>query len=71
VNSSNGIRLSASTPSGPAVPVVARELRLKGDDGMREIEPSAWKRCAVVEKVERESLRHVLDSWKGVDGGAP
>jgi len=37
----------------------------------REIEPNAWKRCAVVEKAERESLRHVLDSWKGVDGGAP
>ena len=37
----------------------------------REIEPKAWKRCAVVEKAERESLRHVLDSWKGVDGGAP
>jgi len=37
----------------------------------REIEPKAWKRCAVVEKAERESLRHVLDSWKGVDGSAP
>ena len=37
----------------------------------RKIEPIAWKRCAVVEKAERESLRHVLDSWKGVDGGAP
>ena len=37
----------------------------------REIEPNAWKQCAVVEKAERESLRHVLDSWKGVDGGAP
>ena len=37
----------------------------------REIEPNAWKRCAVVEKAERESLRHVLDNWKGVDGGAP
>jgi len=24
-------------------------------------------RCAVVEKAERESLCHVLDSWKGVD----
>jgi hypothetical protein len=31
-----------------------------------EIEPSAWQRCAVVEKAERESLRTVLDSWKGV-----
>jgi hypothetical protein len=37
----------------------------------REIEPKAWKRCAVVEKAERASLRHVLDSWKGVDGSAP
>jgi hypothetical protein len=37
----------------------------------RKIEPNTWKRCAVVEKAERESLRHVLDSWKGVDGGAP
>ena len=37
----------------------------------REIEPKAWKRCAVVEKAERESLRHVLYSWKGIDGGAP
>jgi hypothetical protein len=35
-----------------------------------EIESKAWTRCAVVEKAERESLRHVLDSWKGVDGGA-
>jgi hypothetical protein len=31
-----------------------------------EIEPSAWQRCAVVEKAERESLRTVLDSWKSV-----
>jgi hypothetical protein len=30
-----------------------------------EVEPSAWQRCAVVEKAERESLRTVLDSWKG------
>jgi hypothetical protein len=35
----------------------------------REIEPIAWNRCAVVERAERESLRHVLDKWKGV--GAP
>jgi hypothetical protein len=33
-----------------------------------EIEPTAWKRCADVEKAERESLRTVLDSWKGVGG---
>jgi hypothetical protein len=30
-----------------------------------EIEPIAWNRCVVVEKAERESLRHVLDQWKG------
>jgi hypothetical protein len=28
-----------------------------------EIEPVAWKRCAVVEKAEKESLRTVLDRW--------
>jgi hypothetical protein len=48
------------------------DLRALVDEAIRaEIEPTAWKRCAVVEKAERESLRHVLDSWKGVDGGAP
>jgi hypothetical protein len=47
------------------------DLRALVDEAIRvEIEPTAWKRCAVVEKAERESLRHVLDSWKGVDGGA-
>lgn len=30
------------------------------------IEPIAWDRCAVCERAERESLRHVLDRW-----GAP
>src|SRR5262249_21702726 len=30
------------------------------------IEPVAWKRCEVINRAERESLRHVLDSWKGV-----
>jgi hypothetical protein len=30
-----------------------------------EIEPSSWQRCAIVERAERESLRTVLDSWKG------
>jgi hypothetical protein len=30
-----------------------------------EIEWTAWERCAVVEKAEQESLRTVLDSWKG------
>ena len=29
----------------------------------KEIEPVAWKRCAVVEKAERQSLRTVLDRW--------
>jgi hypothetical protein len=33
---------------------------------LAEIEPSAWNRCAAVEKAERQSLRTVLDSWKGV-----
>ena len=27
--------------------------------------PDAWERCCAVEKAERESLRTVLDSWKG------
>ena len=31
-----------------------------------EIEQEAWDRCAVTEKAEQESLRTVLDSWKGV-----
>lgn len=33
---------------------------------LKEIEPIAWQRCAVVEKAERDSLRHVLDRWKGL-----
>jgi hypothetical protein len=32
----------------------------------RLIEPVAWKRCEVVNKAEQESLRTVLDGWKGV-----
>jgi hypothetical protein len=31
----------------------------------QEIEPTAWSRCSHIEKAERESLRTVLDSWKG------
>jgi hypothetical protein len=31
-----------------------------------EVEPTAWKRCAAVEKAERESLRTVLDSWNPI-----
>ena len=30
-----------------------------------EIEPVAWARCEKVNKAEQESLRTVLDSWKG------
>jgi hypothetical protein len=42
------------------------DLRALVDEAIRaEIEPVAWKRCAAVEKAERESLRHVLDSWNG------
>jgi hypothetical protein len=31
-----------------------------------EIEPTAWKRCTVVEKAEQESLRTVLDNWNAL-----
>jgi hypothetical protein len=42
------------------------DLRAMVEKAIRKyIEPIAWKRCAVVEKAERESLRTVLDSWKG------
>jgi len=36
-----------------------------------EIEWVAWNRCAAVDKAERESLRHVLDSWKGCKSDTP
>jgi hypothetical protein len=43
------------------------DLRAIVEDAIKEqIEPIAWNRCADVEKAERESLRHVLDSWSGV-----
>jgi hypothetical protein len=29
------------------------------------IEPVAWRRCEIINKAEQESLRTVLDSWKG------
>jgi hypothetical protein len=29
-----------------------------------EIEPTAWERCAVVNRAEQESLRTILDQWK-------
>jgi len=42
------------------------DLRALVEKAIRaEIEPEAWNRCAVVEKAERESLRHVLDKWNG------
>ena len=48
------------------------DLRALVDEAIRaEIEPIAWKRCAVIEKAERESLRHVLDRWNGAGGGTP
>jgi len=31
-----------------------------------EIEPVAWERCVAVNKAEQESLRTILDQWKGV-----
>jgi hypothetical protein len=31
----------------------------------RLIEPVAWKRCETINKAEQESLRTILDSWKG------
>jgi hypothetical protein len=30
---------------------------------VEHIEPVAWERCAVCERAEQESLRHVLDRW--------
>jgi hypothetical protein len=30
------------------------------------IEPTAWRRCEVVNKAEQESLHTILDSWKGL-----
>jgi hypothetical protein len=42
------------------------DLRAMVEEAIRDqIEPVAWKRCAVVEKAERESLRTVLDGWSG------
>lgn len=29
------------------------------------IEPVAWERCETINRTEQESLRHVLDRWKG------
>jgi hypothetical protein len=44
-----------------------RDLRALVEEAIRnEIEPNAWNRCAIIEQAERESLRTVLDAWKGV-----
>jgi hypothetical protein len=40
------------------------DLRSRVEDEIKKhIEPDAWERCQVVDKAERESLRHVLDRW--------
>jgi hypothetical protein len=42
-----------------------RHLREHVEQEIRRlIEPVAWKRCAVVNAAEQESLRHVLDQWR-------
>jgi hypothetical protein len=42
------------------------DLRNCVEEAIRElIEPVAWERCEVVSRAEQESLRHVLDQWKG------
>lgn len=42
------------------------DLRSRVEDEIKNyIEPVAWERCRVVDKAERESLRHVLDKWRG------
>ncbi len=47
------------------------DLRARVEEEIKSrIEPVAWERCAVSEGAERESLRIVLDSWKGA-GGEP
>jgi hypothetical protein len=45
------------------------DLRSRVESAINEhIEPEAWERCRVVDKAERESLRHVLDSWNDGKG---
>jgi hypothetical protein len=36
----------------------------------KHIEPVAWERCRIVDKAERDSLRHVLDAWNDGKGGS-
>jgi hypothetical protein len=41
------------------------DLRSRVEDNIKKhIEPEAWERCRVVDKAERESMRHFLDNWK-------
>jgi hypothetical protein len=45
------------------------DLRDRVEEAIKElIEPEAWDRCAVVERAEQESLRSVLEKWRGTDG---
>jgi hypothetical protein len=49
--------LDAMDPNGLRA-CVEREIK-------KLIEPVAWQRCEHINKAERDSLRHVLDRWKG------
>jgi hypothetical protein len=41
------------------------DLRARIEDAIKaQIEPVVWKRCATVERAEKQSLRTVLDAWK-------
>jgi hypothetical protein len=40
------------------------DLRLRVRKEIKKhIEPKAWERCRIIDKAERDSLRHVLDRW--------
>src|SRR5262245_34905518 len=40
------------------------DLRALVEEAIQEeIEPTAWERCAIVEKAEQDSLRTILDKW--------
>ena len=42
------------------------DLRTCVEEEIRElIEPAAWERCEIVNRAELDSLRNVLDGWKG------
>jgi hypothetical protein len=42
------------------------ELRTRVEEEIvKHIEPTAWERCEVVERAERDSLRYVLKRWSG------